>query len=404
MPVFTYQAFNDKGKKVSGQFEANSPMDVRDQLRAQGLLAYKIERASNISLLDKLVAIFEGSVSDKLKIQFTNQLSILLKAGVPLLDAMNLLIEQFSGKFRKVIGLIIDDIREGTSLASAMEKYPSIFSKIQTQLVRAGEASGSLEVVLDRMTTFLERSEEVSKAVSSAMRKPILMISLVIAVFLGAVLVLIPAVGKTLSQVGRTLPGLTQMMMDLGDFIFDYWFLAGAVVIAIIISFLVWKSSESGRLQFHSLLLKIPKVNTLVKSQAVVQFSQTLGMLLEAGVNLPEALDIVNNVVENRILSQALKKAREEIIKEGKIAKHLKNTKIFPAVSDYMIKTGEESGELAKMLIKVGKDSEVELLDSVNNLVASIDPIMMFLIAGVVLFIVMAIFLPIMEMSNMDSM
>lgn len=402
MPLFRYQAFDQKGSVVSGEVEANSPGEVRDSLRSQGLLVFKVSQETGFSFFTSLQDFFSMGVSNKIKIQFTNQLSILLKAGVPLLDAMNLLVEQFDGRFKKILIKIIEGVREGKSLADGLERYPKVFENLYVHLVRAGEASGNLEVVLDRLTHFIERSEEVNGAISDALRKPMMTFLMIIGVFVAAVMFILPAIGGTLAQIGRELPPLTQALMDFSDFLKSYYILIGVVIFALFVAFRFWKSTPAGRVAFDSFLLKIPAVSGLQKSKAVVQFSQTLGMLMEAGVNIAPALDIVNKVVDNAIIGQTLDHAREEIIKEGKIAKHLKNTKIFPPVSNYMIQTGEESGKLAEMLIKVGKDSEVSLIEAVDFFVAAIDPIMSVVVAFVVLFLVLAIFLPIMEISNIQ--
>lgn len=400
MPLFRYQAFDQKGKIISGELEAENSGDLKDLVKKNGFYLCKIYPTNTESLFSKIISILESSVTDKTKIQFTNQLSILLKAGVPLLDAMNLVALQFEGSFRRTLNKVIDDIKEGVSLADALEKYPKIFPSLYTQLVRAGEASGNLEMVLDRLTTFMERSEAIIGSVGKALQKPIFMGIVILLVFIGAVVFIIPSISGTLGQTGKGLPALTQAMLDLSDFFKNYYLAIAIFLSTAIFFFQRWKNSEKGRVSFDSFLLKLPKIGTLQKNKAVVQFSQTLGMLLEAGVNLPAALDIVNNVVDNSILSQALKVARGEIVKEGKIAKHLKNTNIFPPVSGYMIKTGEESGNLASMLIKVGKDSEVELIESVDTVIAAIDPVMTIVVAIVVLVLVLAMFLPIMEMSS----
>ena len=403
MPSFKYQAFDHKGRVVSGEQEASSLGELKDFLRNSGLFLFKINDQNSASLLSSIQSLFEPGVSNKTKIQFTNQLAILLRAGVPLLDAMNLIVLQFEGTFKKILTTVVDDLRGGVSFAESLEKYPKVFYSLYTQLVRAGEASGNLEMVLERLTSFLERSENVDKAISNAMAKPIFMGIVIICVFVVAVVFVIPGIGGTLSQIGKALPPLTQFMMDLSAFVRNYYLQLGGITFVAIVLFKRWKDSETGRVSYDSLLLKIPKISELQKNRVVVQFSQTLGMLLEAGVNLSAALDIVNNVVDNAILQQALKFAKEEIVKEGKIAKHLKNTNIFSPVSGYMIKTGEESGNLAVMLIKVGKDSETELVEAVDNLVAAIDPIMTIAVAVIVLLLVLAILLPIMEMSDISG-
>lgn len=402
MPLFKYQAFDHSGKVVSNEIEASSIAEVKESLKIQNLFAYKISEPSDKTLFSRFMSLFETAITNKTKIQFSNQLSILLKSGVPLLEAISLLSQQFEGPFKKILKNIMTDLKEGVSFAIALEKYPKVFPNIFSQLVKAGEASGKLEAVLDRMTTFMERSEVIGGSIQKAMREPIIMGIMIIGVIIGAVVFIIPAMAKTLSQIGKELPPITQFLLDTSAFFQSYGIIIFIMMVVVTLLFIRWKNSESGRIVYHSILLKLPKISLLTKSKAVVQFSQTLGMLVEAGVDLPLALDIVNNIVDNAILSRTLKVAREEIIKEGKIAKHLSNTKMFTPVSSYMIKTGEDSNNLAKMLIKVGVDSETELTEAIDGFISAITPLMQLVIAAVVLFLILAIFLPIMQISDIQ--
>ena len=167
-----------------------------------------------------------------------------------------------------------------------------------------------------------------------------------------------------------------------------------------ILGFSYWKSTPNGSYKFDEIVLKLPLISYFSKTKAVVQFSQTLGMLLESGVNLSEALDIVCNIIDNKVLTKKLLEAKESIIKEGKISKYLKKTGMFPAIASYMISTGEESGKLSDMLLTVGQDYDTELTEITDSLTAKITPVMTIVMAAIVLFIVLAIFLPTMEMSN----
>lgn len=403
MPLFRYQAFDQKGSVVKGEKEAATVAEAKELLKAEKLMVFKIIRADQDNSFSSIIKnFFEPSIDNKVLVQFTNQLAVLLKSSVPLVDATELLSQQFQGSFKKIIIKIIEDLKGGSSFADALEKYPKIFSKIYVQLVKAGEASGKLEIVLDKLTYFLERSVETDAAVAKAMRGPIINFVAVIAAFAFAVVFILPTIAKTLSQVGQGLPFITELLLNVADFLKNYYWVLGGFLFFSYLIFLRWKNSEKGMVQYHAFLLKIPKYGELTKNRAVVQFSQTLGMLLDAGVNLPNALDIVNNVIDNAILVSELKKAREEIIKEGKIAKHLRNTQIFLPVSIYMMKTGEESGKLAEMLIKVGNDTEVELTESIDGFIAALNPIMTVLMGVLALVFVLAVMLPMFSMSDVN--
>ena len=402
MAFFRYQAFDLKGAVVSGQAEFESEVELKDSLRAQNLMVFKIERVvSGSGVLDKLLSLLEPSVTTKTKIQFTNQLSILLKSGIPLIDAMDLLQQQFEGAFKKVLNRIIEDLKEGAALSDALAKNPKYFSNVFIQLVRAGEASGKLELVLDRMTSFLERSEEIDASIKAALSKPIYNLAVVLLGFVAAVVFVIPQIASTMGSMGgKPLPALTLGLMSFSAFLSAHWMIILAILIGLVVAFVKYINSAQGELAWHSLLLRTPVVSRLTKNKAVVQFSQTLGMLMDAGVKLSLALEIVSMIVENAVLRSALKTAREEIIKEGKVAKHLKNTNIFSPVANYMISTGDESGQLAQMLVKIGVDSELELRESINAFVFAIDPIMLLITVGLFLILAAAMFMPIMDISS----
>lgn len=403
MPLFRYQAFDHLGKNINGELDASNESELKDILKSKNLILYKINKSGQGFLSGKIIDFFGPRVDAKSKIQFTNQLSILLRAGVPLLDAIDLLIGQFSNPMKKILVDIKEELKEGVSLADALSKYSKIFSNVYIQLVKAGEASGSLELVLDRMTTFLERTESTKTRITKALRPIYLQIFVMLSVTLGAITFIIPMMSKMLTQMGKALPPITQFMLDLSDFFQSYGILLAGFALILFIIFNRWASTHKGKVALHSFFLKIPKVSEFSKNNAVMQFSETLGMLLDAGANLPQALDIVNKIIENAVLEDALTKARLEIIKEGKIAKHLEKTNMFLPVSIYMIKTGEKSGNLAKMLKKVGSDAEIELVDSLDNLIAMINPVMMIFVGVLVLFIVLSIFLPIVQMSDVNT-
>ncbi|KKQ48505.1 MAG: Type II secretion system F domain protein, partial [candidate division TM6 bacterium GW2011_GWF2_38_10] len=337
----------------------------------------------------------------KTVILFTKQLSVLLKSAVPLLQALELLIEQFEDPFRRIVISIKDGVKSGEPLAKELAKHPQIFTNVYVQLVRAGEASGKLDVILFRLTDYLLRSEETKKKVKKAMATPLMTLGFSLLVVAGLLVGLVPKLSGLFTKMGEDLPMPTVILMALSNFMLNHFtsFIVGLVVA--IVAFMSWKSTPQGKLFLDELFLKLPLTAYFTKTKAVVQFSQTLGMLLESGVNLSQALDIVCNIVENKVLVEKLGLARDKIIKEGKIARYLKETGMFPNIASYMISTGEQSGKLADMLLTVGHDYEEELNDLSDGLTAKINPIMTMILGVIVLFIIAAIFLPIMGMGDM---
>jgi type II secretory pathway component PulF len=400
MALYFYQAFNKSGEKKSGYLDAPSTQNIREMLAKQGLYPVIIKPASEGQREPFFKRIFSSGISFKEKILFTKQLSILLKAGVPLLQALELLTEQFEGATRSMLISIKDEIKGGATFADSLKKYSKTFDAIYVQLVRAGEASGKLDTILERLTNYLERREEVSKKVKGALRYPMIQLGFAFAVVIGLMAFVVPKMANTFKTQKQELPGATKVLMAMSDAVVNHGLLLLLFFGALIGGFIYWKSTLAGRRTMDRLLLKLPLIKFFTKTNAVVQFSYTLGMLLEGGVNLAESLDIVCNVVDNSILVDALKEARDKIIKQGKIAQYLKQTEVFPPIAIYLIGTGEQSGQLDSMLLTVAATYEKELEELADTLTESLGPILLIFMAAIVGFIVMAIAMPILKMSQ----
>lgn len=400
MPLYKYDSFNRRGGRITGTIDAASQQAAKELLRGQGLMPVSIYELSSERVGFSLASLFEAGVDTKSKVNFTKQLSLLLRSGVPLLQAIELMAEQFDGQLHRILVDVKDNLKAGESFGVSLEKYPRVFSNVYTQLVKAGEASGKLEIILDRLTSYLEKAEETRKKIKKAMSGPIGQLLMVFGI-VGAVLAfLVPRFKDIFSEAGKELPLPTQILIFFSDALLNHWLLLGIIGAAGFFGFSYWKSTPQGRYKVDELVLKIPLISYFSKTKAVVQFSKTLGMLLESGVNLSEALDIVCNIVDNGVLTSQLKLARDKIIKEGKIAKYLKETGIFPSIASYMISTGEQSGKLAEMLLTVGNDYDLELSERTEKLTDMVSPIMQLVLLIVVGFVIAAIFMPIMEMGN----
>jgi type II secretory pathway component PulF len=401
MPLYQYDSFNKRGERIQGSIDASTENEAKEMLKGQGLMPVSIKTTTGTSSSFSLKNIFEKSVDTKTKVIFTKQLGVLLKAGIPLLQSIELLINQFEGPFKRILITVKDGLQEGKSFASQLALYPKVFPNVYIQLTKAGEASGKLEVILKRLTHYLERSEETKKHLKKAMSYPIIMISFALLVVVGVLAFLVPKIKDLFSKMGgKALPTPTQILIDMSDFCINNFTLIAVASIAAIVGFLYWKKSPSGRYKMDEIILRAPIISYFSKTKAIVQFCKTLGMLLESGVNLSEALDIVCNIVDNEVLTKKLREARDNIIKEGKIAKYLKKTGIFPPIATYMISTGEESGKLADMLLTVGSDYDDELMEITDSLTDKISPIMMVVMAVIILFVILAIFLPIISMGE----
>ena len=402
MALFSYQAFSKVGKKVNGTLDAPSLGSARELLQQQGFFPISIISAHKAASAESSIQrFFQASVPLKDKLLFTKQLAVLLRSGIHLVQALELLSEQFEGKMNRIIVTVKDGIKEGQSLADGLKQYPYVFENIYVQLVRSGEASGKLEVILEKLTHYLERQGELQSKVSSALRGPLIQLTLILAVSCALMVLVVPELAVTFEGLGMKLPLPTRMIMSFSNFIIYHYLLLVGIIGAIVFSYVYWASTVSGALTIDKIKLRLPIISLFTRTGAIVQFCGTLGMLLEGGVNLPEALDIVVSIVDNRILKKSLKEAREKIIKQGQMAQYLKQTGIFPPMATYLINTGEQSGKLDTMLLLVGSNYEKELAEFADNLTVLISPIMTIITSVIVGFIVLSIMMPLSQMNQM---
>lgn len=400
MALYYYQAYSKSGKKISGYLDAATVANVREQLSLKGIYPIKIDLAPDVERVPFYKRIFQRSISLKDKVFFTKQLAILLKAGIPLVQALDLLSEQTEGYLQSIVIYLRDNIKEGKSLADGLNRYPKVFDSIYIQLVKAGEASGKLEVILERLTEFLERRDEIRKTVKSALRTPLIQLAVIILVVILLLTFVVPQIVDVFKEQDIKLPLATRILTSISDLILNRYILLLSILIFFIIIYRAWASTESGRYTIDKIKLKLPIAGYFIKTQAIVQFCRTLGMLLEGGVNLSQALTIVTKIVDNKVLATELEKAKENIIKQGKISHYLKETGLFPPMATYLINTGEQSGQLDTMLLTVAKYYEDDLKERADTLSSLLNPVMLLIMALVVGFIILAIMGPIQSITK----
>lgn len=402
MALYTYEAFSKDGKQVKGVLDASSFSSAKDQLSRQGLFPISIAPLAQEAQYGLLRRFFMGSVSSKNRILFTKQLALLLKSGIPLLQSIELLIDQFQGRFKAILISIKDELKEGTALADALKKYPSVFDTIYTQLIRAGEASGKLDSILERLTAFLERREAIKKKIKKALFMPVVQLVFATVIVIGLLVKVVPQMAEVFAGTGKELPGITNFMLSVSNFIASHYLALLIIIVSAVSFFLYWKSTAKGARFMDEMKLRMPIIGYVTKTNAVVQFSYTLGMLLEGGVNISEALDIVVGIIDNRILADTLREARDKIVKQGNISQYLKQTNIFPPIAIHLIHTGEQTGELDTMLLMIANDYSAELTDAVDGLTSALS-IGLLLVVGIVIGgIVLAITLPMFSMGDIE--
>jgi type II secretory pathway component PulF len=402
MALYYYQAISREGKRITGYLDAATTQGAREQLARMGIYPTRIEAAPARTVsIPWYRRIFQRGISLKDKVFFTKQLAVLLRSGIPLVQALELLVEQTEGGLKSIVISMRDDLKEGRSLADGLQKYPAVFDSIYIQLVRAGEATGKLEVILERLTDFLERREELRKKIRGALRYPLFQLGVILLVVVGLLTFVVPQIASVFEGQNIALPWVTRALLAASNFVRGHYIILGLLIIIIVGAYRFWKATPSGAYTIDKWKLKLPLIGYFARTGAIVQFCRTLGMLVEGGVNLAESLGIVVKIVDNKVLTNALEKARENIIKQGKIAQYLKETDLFPPVAIYLINTGEQSGQLDKMLLTVARYYEDDLRETADGLSSLLGPVMLIIMFVVVGFVIAAVMLPIQNLTSM---
>lgn len=401
MALYVYKALLKSGKVVSGSMDASSSTAVRADLLAKQMYPVTIELQSSTASKSSFINfLFIKPVPFKELIFFTKQLSVLLKSGVPLLQALELLVDQLKGQMHSILVTVKDGIKEGDSLADGLARYPQAFSTIYVQLVKAGEATGKLELILDRLVIYLERREALRKKVSKALAYPLVQLGVIALIVVGIMTFVMPQLIDVIIKMKGVLPPQTKFLMALSDLLVNHYTELLVVIGVVVVGFTYFIKTPYGKKSVDTLKLQLPVIKFFARTNAVVQFTSTLGMLLESGVNLAPALEIVCNIIDNRVLLEALEGAKDKIVKQGKVTPFLKETNIFPEMALYLINTGEQSGNLGEMLLIVSKNYEEELSDATDWLTSKIDPAMMVIMGVVVGFVMWSIMGPILGMTD----
>lgn len=393
------------GKPVKGFRDADNAKSLRGLLRKEGVLLTLATEESKKKEADKgkldLFAFLRRPSTSDVAIM-TRQLATLVRAGVPLVDSVAALTDQVEKPVLvRVLTELRENLNEGTSFAKSLGRHPQVFPPLYVNMVAAGEASGTLEAVLERLADFMEGQARLKGKVSAALAYPILMVvigGLLVGVLMVAV---VPKVTSIFNSLGHALPWYTRLLIFVSDTLAGFWWLILGVVAAGIYFFRRWKKKPAGRLRWDSIRLKLPifgKLNLLV---AVARFSRTLATLLASGVQLLQAMEIGINVLENARLELVVKDAIGSIREGESIAVPLKRSGVFPPMMTHMIAVGEKSGQLEAMLENVSRAYEADVETRVVALTSLLEPIMIVALGGAVGFIAMSILMPLLQMNEL---
>lgn len=406
MPVYEYTALNARGKTVSGIIDAESLPVARQKLRGNRIYPVEIRETRSVpakksAWLAHLSRSFTRVKPVEVSLM-TRQLATLVGAGFPLVTALDTLLTQAQAQgFRKILAEVKDAVVAGNSFASALAPYPGVFSSLYVNMVRAGESSGTLEIVLERLAEITERQQALLTKIRAALAYPILMVFISMVVLFILVTYIVPRIATIFEDMHQNLPLITRILIGAGAFCERYWWAMALAVVVAGLALRHVRRTPKGRSAWDGFMLSAPGFGMLVRKLAVARFARTLGSLLANGVNLLAALDIVRNIVGNVHLAKAVETAATDVGRGQGLGNSLADTGVFPGLSIQMIQVGEKSGELEKMLEKVAEVYETEVETTVVSLTALLEPVMILVMAVVVGFIVLSICLPIFEMNEL---
>jgi len=404
MTTFLVTYATRSGRMREMTLEVSSSVEARRGLRSRGILPTTLVRKeSNKFVLTNKPAqaiewgrLFESKISVKEKALFANKLSALVDAGVPIMRSLDLMHrQQKSALFRRALAAMTAEVNQGSSLGSAMRRWPKVFDNLSIAMVEAGEAGGVLDETLKRLAKLLEENARLQNQLKAAMGYPITVLVIAILVFLGMTIFLIPTFAEIFDQLGAELPVFTQMMINLSKLLRSTFsiFLVGGIILAIY-AFTRYNATPVGRRQVDGTLLKLPLFGDLLQKTASAQFCRTMSSLSKAGVPIMMSLEILHDTTNNAVVGDAIRTSRKDISEGVPLSTALALKRVFPEMMVSMLAIGEETGEMDTMLSKVADFYEDEVSTAVKTLTSLIEPVMIVLVGGIVGSILLAMYMP----------
>ncbi len=399
MPRFTFEAKGDNGQNYHGDIEASNEAEARVKLRAQRLTPLKVVPKAASSSGKKSRS--GGKVKAKDLQIFTRQLSTLLQAGIPILQSLDSLARGTRAPVLKAaVADIMLGVQKGKRFADALSEHPNVFDKFFQNMIRAGEESGGLDQILNRLAVYIEKSVKIQSKVKGALVYPIAILSVALLVVSAILIFVIPKFKELFESSGQELPGITVFVMGMSNFMMTYWYLIIGALVGAFYGFKAYAATPAGGAQIDDLLLKAPVIGDIVQKGAIARFTRTLGTLLASGVGIMEALDISSRTVSNATIEKAILRAKIAIQEGKSITVPLSKEKYIPAMVTQMISVGEQTGNLDTMLGKIADFYEDEVDAAVGAMTSLMEPLLMVVLGGMVGFLVIAMYLPIFKLAS----
>ena len=405
MAIYKYKGVNTNGKTVNGVIEADNNNNARLKLKRQGIYVTQLADKNITDTKNKKNSV-ERSIGGKVKdndiVMMTRQFATLINANVPIVDTLGALSDQVENeKLKIILSELRQKVTEGTSLYDGLKDHEKIFTPMYVNMIKAGEASGTLGLVLERLAEYTEKQMGLKNKLISSMAYPILMVIISVLIIAVLFVVVIPKITAIFDSMEASLPIYTEVLIASSNFFKSHILAITMIVAGTIFGIKKYIATKTGKAKWDALKLKLPIFGKIIRISAVSQFAQTLATLQGAGVPLLQSLEIVQSVVDNTVVRKALAEAQEGVSEGESLGKLLAKSDIFPSIVIHMVTVGEKTGGLGEMLEHVSRAYEIEIEAKLETLTSMLEPAMIVVMGGIVSFIVMAILMPIMQMSSM---
>jgi type IV pilus assembly protein PilC len=399
MPKYAWEGRLPQGGIRKGELEGPNETAIRAYLRQQQIIPTKIvKKAKEIKIT---LPFMKGKVKKKSLAIFTRQLATMIDAGLPLVQSLDILAQQEEDEtFQEVIGTIKNEVESGATLAAALQKHPRVFDNMYVNLVVAAEEAGTLDVILSRLASHIEKMEELKKKIKSALVYPIMIVSVAIGVTIVLMVFVVPVFEKLFAGIGSTLPMPTRVVIGISNIFKSYLPIVIAVTVAMVIALNRYNKTENGKRRIDDIVLKLPVFGELIRKVSIARFARTLATLVTSGVPILESLNIVAGAAGNKVVEEAILKGRISISEGQSISEPLAQSGVFPVMVTQMIAVGESTGSLELMLTKVADFYEAEVDVAVATLSSMLEPILMIFLGVIVGGLVIAMYLPIFKMAS----
>ena len=404
MPKFTYSARDTKGKEVKGKLEAKDAESLAEILQAKGLVVVNIKEQVSFDL-EELSQINIGGVPMKEKVIFMRQLATMVGAGLPITRGLQVMEQQISNpQFKKTITQVKTSVEAGKSLADSFRASDEIFDEVAINLIEAGESSGNLDEILDKLALELEESKKLQAKLKSALTYPIILTVVIIAVMGLMMFVMVPSMSEIYGEFDAELPWITQFLMNMSNFFIGYWWAILIAILGLVIGYKVWIDKPKGKRNRDRILLKIPILGMIVSKMQIAQFTRLLGLLLGSGLSIIKALELTALSLSNEMFREVVIEAKNEVEKGGSLALPIARSKYYPLIVSSMVAVGEETGELDNVLAKISEYYKDEVDTATESMSSILEPVFLIIMGIAVAFITLGVYMPMFQLSEVMSM